>query len=69
MVSQQVETDKGYYCKAHKIFLRKRYILNLSKFFLGWSFLPWNEILQDYLTFLVLALVLQFIQTVSWYNL
>ena len=37
MLSQQIETDKVYHRKAHKILFKKKKIVNLSKFFLGWS--------------------------------
>ena len=29
--------------KAHEIVFKKKGIVNLSKFFLGWPFFPWNS--------------------------
>ena len=62
MFSQQIETDKIYHRKAYTILFWKKYIVSLSKFSQGGSFL--YEILQVSFTFLVL----QFIQAVPWYN-
>ena len=38
MRSKQIESDKAYHRKAHKILFKKNLIVNLSTFFLGWSF-------------------------------
>ena len=35
MFSQQIGTDKAYYRKAYKILFKEKYIVNLSKLFLG----------------------------------
>ena len=50
MFSQQIETEKVYHRKAHKNLLNKilkknskKYVDNLSKFFLGCLFFPWNS--------------------------
>ena len=63
MLSQQIETDKVYHQEAYKILFKKKFIVNLSKFFLGWSF--FHGIRQDYFTFPGL----QFIQAGLCYNL
>ena len=67
MFSEKIDTDKAYHRKAHKILLKRSiFSVYLNFFWVGHFF---HEILQGYFTFLLLALVLQFIQAVRWYNL
>ena len=60
------QTGKVYSVKSYKILLKKNMSIYLNCLQVGHSF---HEILQDCFTFPVLALVLQFIQLASWYNL
>ena len=43
--AQQIEIDKVQHQKAHKTLFKKKDTVNLSKFFLDWSF--FHKILQD----------------------
>ena len=67
MLLQQIETYKVYNEKAHEILFKKKYIVNYSICFLGWSFLPWHSTLLFHLS--ALTSILQFIHAVPCYNL